>query len=122
MTEWVAIVQAGGTVAVLAVFGFLFWQGQIVSKGTVDKITSVYEAQAKALSNGFLSKVEASAAMQCKSIDGLVVAIEKSVDEARASREKMQEVVSALNEKLVRIDTKQNGAPPRRAVRRKSRS
>lgn len=122
MTEWVAIVQAGGTVAVLAVFGFLFWQGQIVSKATVDKITAVYEGQAKALSNGFLAKIDDSANRQCKSIDGLVEVIGKSVDEARASREKMQEVVSSLNEKLVRIDAKQNGAPPRRAVRRTRRS
>jgi uncharacterized coiled-coil protein SlyX len=115
MTEWVAIVQAGGTVGVLAIFGYLFWTGQIVSKGTVDKIVAVYEAQSKVLSNGFLSKLEASTARQCDAVDGLVIAIRESVSESRQSRDRMQEVVRQLTGSLSAIEAKQNGtAAPRR--------
>jgi hypothetical protein len=117
VAEWVAIVQAGGTVGILAVLGFLFWTGQIVSKGSVDRIVAIYEGQARALSNGFLEKLEASTDKQCKSVDGLVDAIKESVVEARQSREKMQEVVTDVRVQLMEIKTKQNGAP--KSTRRK---
>lgn len=116
MAEWVAIAQGVGTVGVLAVFGFLFWTGQIVSKGTVDRIVSVYDAQSKALSNGFLAKLEASTSRQCTSVDGLVEAIKESVSESRQSRDRMQEVVRQFTASLSAIEAKQNGAAaaPRR--------
>jgi len=117
MAEWVAIVQAGGTVGVLAVFGFLFWTGQIVSKGSVDRIVAIYEGQAKALSDGFLSKLEASTDKQCKSVDGLVEAIKESVSETRQSRDRMQEVITEVRVQLTEIKTKQNGAT--KSTRRK---
>ncbi len=115
MAEWVAIIQAGGTVAVLAVFGWLFWRGEIVSKATVDKIAGVYEDQAKALSNGFLAKLEASTDRQCQSVGDLVIVIRENIVETRASRERMQEVVRDFTKSLSAIEAKQNGvAAPRR--------
>ena len=118
MTEWVAIVQAGGTVSVLAVLGFLFWTGQIVSKGSVDRIVAIYEGQAKALSNGFLSKLEAATEKQCESVDGLVRAINESNVDAKASRAAMQEVVMEFTKSLSAIEAKQNGVAPRRRTKK----
>ena len=119
MTEWVAIVQAGGTIAVLAVFGWLFWRGEILSKNSVDRIEAVYTAQAKALSNGFLAKLEASTAKQCESVDALVDAIKESVSESRQSRDRMQEVVRQFTASFASIEANQNGvaAAPRRRKR-----
>jgi hypothetical protein len=103
LPAWLIYADIIGTVSVLGGFAVLFWTGRIVSKATMDKFLSLYESQMKATSNGFLKQMQEVANQQTeavvgtsKSVDRLIEAFEKQLEESRESRGRMVESVASL--------------------------
>ena len=57
MTEFIEVINAGGVLALLAFFVWAFYDGQIISKKTLDKILESYREQAEQMFQNAVNEI-----------------------------------------------------------------
>lgn len=116
-STWLLYVDVFGTIAVLTVFGYLFWTGRIMSKATVDRIVEAYKEQAALATNGFLTELRKIAEANGTAATAVSNSVLKWSEEARLSRAEMTKTVTDIRVQLTRIEAGANGKTTARRKR-----